>query len=501
MIPRSLASRLDAAGGLLCAALFLLVNTLPAAPAPGSVVTLRDGHYAKLVSANNGASAERLLVANVTATTPTDWEKFTVVDAGGGLVALRCVANNLYVCAESGGGATMRANRAAIGAWEKFTWIDNADGTASLLANINARYACSEGSGVIANRTAIGPWEKFTVVNAGPVGFASVNALGNNGTTGGAGGAVVTATTRAQLIQYATDDTPRVIQIPQDTVIDLTDGGYRIGTKTVGRYEGVYHCGELNNVITENGGVNVGSNKTIIGLGSGAGLVGHGLNISGKANVIVRNLTISDINTGIVEAGDGITISGSHHVWIDHCTFRRISDGYIDVIGANPHYITISWCHFDGHDVEVCSPHQHHYVSALGSGARVTLHHNYFDRGSGRNPRISGAGTMVHAFNNYYRDISFYCLASEEGAQTRLDRCYYENSHRPHYYDWDLSTSAGAGALQTVVSENIYTGVSATSRREVGGTVFNPASYYSVTPQPASEVKAAVLAGAGAGKM
>lgn len=104
---------------------------------------------------------------------------------------------------------------------------------------------------------------------------------------------------------------------------------------------------------------------------------------------------------------------------------------------------------------------------------------------------------MVHAFNNYYRDISFYCLSSEEGVQTRLDRCYYENSHRPHYYDWDLSTSAGAGALQTVVSENIYTGVSATSRREVGGTVFNPASYYSVAPQPASEVKAAVLAGAG----
>lgn len=499
MYPRSLAPRTGAAGGLLLAALCQL-NSLAAAPAPGSVVSLRDGHYAKWVSANNGSSAERLLVANVTAA-PTDWEKFTVVDAGGGLVALRCVANNLYVCAESGGGATMRANRSSIGAWEKFGWVDNADGTASLLADVNSRYACSESAGVIANRTSIGPWEKFTASGASPLGFASVNALGNNGTTGGAGGAVVTATTRAQLIQYASDDTPRVIQIPQGTTIDLTDGTYSTGTKTVGRYGGVYYCGEINNVVQENGGVNIGSNKTIIGLGTGASLVGHGLRISNKANVIVRNLTISDINTGIVEAGDGITIDGSHHVWIDHCTFRRISDGYIDVIGANPHYITISWCHFDGYDLEVCSPHQHHYVSAVGSGARVTLHHNYYDRGSGRNPRISGTGTMVHAFNNYYRDISFYCLSSEDGAQTRLDRCYYENSQRPHYYDWDLSSPAGAGALQSVVSENVYTGVSATSRREVGGTVFNPASYYSSSPQPASEVKAAVLAGAGAGKM
>ena len=500
MHPRFFAPRAGAAGGLLFAALFQLFNGLSAAPSPGSVVSLRDGHYAKWVSANNGTSAERLLVANVTAA-PTDWEKFTVVDAGGGLVALRCVANNLYVCAESAGGATLRANRSAVGAWEKFAWIDNADGTGSLLANINARYACSEGAGVIANRTAIGPWEKFTVSGGAPLGFASVNALGNNGTTGGAGGAVVTVTTRAQLVQYAGDDTPRVIQIPQGATIDLTDGTYRVETKTVGRYEGVYYCGEINNVVTENGAVSVGSNKTIIGLGTGASLVGQGLRIDGKANVIVRNLTISDINTGVVEAGDGITIASSHHVWVDHCTFRRISDGYIDINGVSPRYITISWCHFDGYDLEVCSPHQHNFVSAINSGAMVTLHHNYFDRGGGRNPRISSSGTMVHAFNNYYRDISFYCLSSEEGAQTRLERCYYENSQRPHYYDWDLSSPAGAGALQSVVSENVYTGVSATSRREVGGTVFDPASYYSSSPQPASEVKAAVLAGAGAGKM
>lgn len=505
MILSFLAPSRGVAGGMLLAAFLGLASALRAVPAAGTVVTLRDGHYSNWVSANNGTSSERLLVANVAGTTtPSDWEKFVVVHAGG-LVALRCVANNLYVCAENGGGATMRANRGAVGPWETFTWIDNSDGTASLRANANSKYACSDsgGVGIIANRTSIGAWEKFTVASAsaGPVGFASLNALGTNGTTGGAGGATVTVTTRAQLIQYATDNTPRIIQIPQGTVIDLTDGTVRVETKTVGRYNGVYYCGEISGVVTENGGVSVGSNKTIIGLGGGASLVGHGLRIDGKSNVIVRNLTISDINSGVVEAGDGITIASSHHVWIDHCTFRNISDGMIDINGTNPRYITVSWCHFDGYDLNICSPHQHNYVSAVSTGAMVTLHHNYYDRGGGRNPRISGGGTMVHAFNNYYRNISFYCLASEEGAQTRLDRCYYENSQRPHYYDWDLSSPAGAGALQTVVAENVYTGVSATSRREVGGTVFNPSSYYTFTAQPASEVKNAVLAGAGAGKL
>lgn len=500
MNTRFLAPRAGAAGGWLCAASLCLVNVLSAAPTPGFVISLRDGRNSSWVSANNGTSGERLLVANVT-TAPTNWEKFTVVDAGGGAVALRCMANNLYACAEFAGSATMRANRSAIGAWEKFTWIDNSDGTVSLLALVDSQYVSSQASGLIPSANGIYAWEKFTLSGNKPLGFASVNALGNNGTTGGAGGAVVTATTRAQLIQYATDDTPRIIHIPEGMTIDLTDGTFREETKTVGRYNGVYYCGEISGVITENGGVSVGSNKTIIGLGTGASFVGHGLRIDGKANVIVRNLTLSDVNSGVIEAGDGITIASSHHVWIDHCTFRNISDGLIDINGTTPRYITVSWCHFDGYDLNLCSPHQHNYVSAMSTGAMVTLHHNYFDRGGGRNPRISGSGTMVHAFNNYYREISFYSVASEEGAQTRLERCYYENSQRPHYYDWDLSTPEGAGALQTVVSENIYTGVSATSRREVGGTVFDPASYYSYTAQPASEVKDAVLAGAGVGKM
>lgn len=478
----------------------LLLGTISsfAAPPTGSVIALVDGRNQKWVSADNGTTSENLLVASSSAV--TDWERFVVADAGNGQIGLLCLANNQYVCAEGAGSATLRANRSALNSWEKFTWIDNADGSASLVSNANGNYVSSQSEGLVANRTAINAWEKFPVFTASRAdGFASVSALGLTGTTGGAGGQTVTVTTRAQLISYGTDNTPRILQIPQGTVIDLTDGTSSIGTKTVGFYNGTYYCGEIANVVTDNGGVSLGSNKTLVGLGSGASLIGAGIAIDGKSNVIVSNLTISDVNQGVVEAGDGITIASSHHVWVDHCTFRNISDGHIDINGTNPRYITVSWCHFDGYDLGFCSPHQHNYVSGISTGAMVTIHHCYFDRGGGRNPRVSGSGAMVHGYNNYYRDVSFYCVASEENAQTRLDRCYFENSQRPHYYDWDLSSSAGAGALQTNLADNIYTGVSATSRRETGGTVFNPASYYNYVPQPASGVPAAVLAGAGAG--
>jgi pectate lyase len=49
--------------------------------------------------------------------------------------------------------------------------------------------------------------------SAAPDGFAAVNALGQNGTTGGAGGAVVTATTTAQFLGYIARPEPLVVQV------------------------------------------------------------------------------------------------------------------------------------------------------------------------------------------------------------------------------------------------------------------------------------------------
>ncbi|MEU8334054.1 S8 family serine peptidase [Micromonospora tulbaghiae] len=96
-------------------------------------------------------------------TTIGAWEKYDVVDAGGGLFGLRARVTNKFVTAESAGAKPLIARSATIGAWEKFQIVDNTDGTISLKAAINGRYvtAPSATSPLIASKTAIGTAEKF----------------------------------------------------------------------------------------------------------------------------------------------------------------------------------------------------------------------------------------------------------------------------------------------------------------------------------------------------
>ncbi|MGD9215087.1 MAG: hypothetical protein PVJ84_09750, partial [Desulfobacteraceae bacterium] len=91
-----------------------------------------------------------------------------------------------------------------------------------------------------------------------PMGWAVVPGDGVETTTGGAGGEVVTATSASELSSYASDATPRIIMV-QGTLSGST--------------------------------INVGNNKTIIGVGSDATLDGCQLNMNGNENIIIRNLT------------------------------------------------------------------------------------------------------------------------------------------------------------------------------------------------------------------
>jgi glucosylceramidase len=89
------------------------------------------------------------------------WEKFDVVDAGGGKIALRG-SNGLYVSSENGT-APINCNRPAIGDWEKFDWVFTADGKAAFRGN-NGCYISSENgaAAMTCNRTAISGWEAFS---------------------------------------------------------------------------------------------------------------------------------------------------------------------------------------------------------------------------------------------------------------------------------------------------------------------------------------------------
>jgi beta-glucanase (GH16 family) len=125
-------------------------NTAPI----GRTITLR-GTNNQYVSSENGTTP---LYCN--RPTAQAWEQFTVVDAGGGKIALRGM--NKYVSSENGTQA-ITCNRTSIGDWEKFDWVVNADGKISLRGN-NGRYISSENGtqAMTCNRTTIGGWEAFT---------------------------------------------------------------------------------------------------------------------------------------------------------------------------------------------------------------------------------------------------------------------------------------------------------------------------------------------------
>lgn len=130
----------------------------------GRIVSLRSRANNQYVCAENAGADP--LIANRTAI--GDWERFDLLDLGGGAVALRARVNGRYVCAENAGANALIANRTAVGPWETFQRVNNSDGTTSLRAQANNLYVSTGNAGtapLIANRTTIGPSESFDLVN------------------------------------------------------------------------------------------------------------------------------------------------------------------------------------------------------------------------------------------------------------------------------------------------------------------------------------------------
>jgi len=120
----------------------------------GQVISLK-GFNNQFVSGENGTAP--MWCNRVTA---GDWEKFTVIDAGNGKIALRSMGK--YLSSENGT-AAITCSRTTIGDWEKFDWVVNPDGKISLRGN-NSKYISSE-NGTIAmtcDRTSVSGWEAFS---------------------------------------------------------------------------------------------------------------------------------------------------------------------------------------------------------------------------------------------------------------------------------------------------------------------------------------------------
>jgi pectate lyase len=294
------------------------------------------------------------------------------------------------------------------------------------------------------------------VPTGGPIGFAGVNALGLNGTTGGAGGRTVTATNATEFLEYIDSTETLIIRVQ----------------------------GQIN--ITSKQGVR--PNKTIIGVGTSGHIDGGGLDFYRSYNVIVRNLLFTNAEDDAVNVGQE-----SHHIWIDHNTFRGAVDGSIDIVrGAD--YVTASWNHFDHSDKSMLISHSDSASSTDVGHLKVTIHHNFFDNSRQRHPRIR-FGEPVHVFNNYFLNNELYGVAAVQQAGALVESNYFENVPFPCF---SASGYAESGPGRLVHRNNVFVN---SGTCEAAGTVVEPRTYYTYTADSASNVPSSVRAGAGYGML
>ncbi|GIE95379.1 pectate lyase family protein [Paractinoplanes rishiriensis] len=310
----------------------------------------------------------------------------------------------------------------------------------------------------IATLVIVAPNNASAAANA-PDGFASVAGLGLTGTTGGAAGPTVTVTTSAQLEQYAGANTPYTILVSgRLTVSDM---------------------------------ITVVANKSILGVGSTAEITGGGLQLGSTTrpgnNVIIRNIKFSNASD------DSVSVTNSaHHVWIDHNEFLPGFDGSLDIKRQST-FVTVSWNRFRGTDKSMLLGHSDTYTSDVGY-LRVSYHHNYFEGSNQRHPRVR-FGEPVHIYNNYYKNIGLYGIASTENAGVVAEGNYFENVAYPCYSTGGYAES-NPGRLVQRANAFVNSGTC-----EAGGSVTEPSTFYTYQLDPAANVPSLVSAGAGVGKI
>lgn len=292
-------------------------------------------------------------------------------------------------------------------------------------------------------------------------GFANVSGT----TTGGAGGPTVTVSTLAAFQSAVTGTTARIINV-----------------------SGTINLGSSN--------FDIGSNKTITGVGAGSGFIGD-LRAKNQTNLILQNLNFS--NPSGVGDGDGLTFQITTHYFVTHCTFKQCADGEFDQTHACD-FGTVSWCKFlytsdTGHDFVNLIGHSDSNSSEDTGHLRITMHHNWYSTlCKERMPRVRFG--RVHVYNNYYGAAgNNYNVGIGNDCQVLLENCYFDSQSNGN--TWKNYSSSGHQGLIHWNSGNVFVNT-AIATWAPNSTVFSPPYSYSLTA--GSSVKSVVTnASTGAG--
>ncbi|TQN72297.1 putative pectin lyase C, partial [Colletotrichum shisoi] len=245
------------------------------------------------------------------------------------------------------------------------------------------------------------------------------------GVTGGGSADAVTPKDIDELTTYLTDSEPRVIVLSKEydfTESDGTESGTACASWGTGAACQRIIQDDCGSSTKETGTwfkaartpIDVGSNKTILGVGSKGAIKGKGLRMKGS-NVIIQNIEIKDLNHEYVWGGDALSFAGADLVWVDHVTTSRPGRQHY-VFGFEPSKrITLSNNFVNGNSTYSTGCDGYHYwtFEMVGEDDQITMKNNYVYKTAARGPALSGA-TLLHAVNNVWSDTNGHVIEGGE---------------------------------------------------------------------------------------
>ncbi|WP_049571852.1 pectate lyase family protein [Nonomuraea sp. SBT364] len=249
----------------------------------------------------------------------------------------------------------------------------------------------------------------------GVTGYAAVN----GGTTGGAGGQTVRASTgtaiHAALCGRASSSTPIIIQV-EGTINHGNTA--KVSGDSCNTAAGVIELKQISNV-------------TIVGVGSGAVFDQLGIHIREARNIIVQNVTVRNVKKSgspTSNGGDAISMESSvRNVWVDHVTLEASGgesegfDGLFDMKN-DTQYVTLSYSILrnSGRGGLIGSSESDR------SNGFITFHHNLYDTLDSRTPLLRGG--IAHIYNNSYVNLRESGINSRAGGRAKVDNNYFRDS-------------------------------------------------------------------------
>jgi len=183
--------------------------------------------------------------------------------------------------------------------------------------------------------------------------------------------------------------------------------------------------------------LDVGSNKTLIGLGAGANFTHLMMRVVRNHNIILRNLSYRELPGDVRAWDDALLFYPGDHVWLDHLSFSGFGRGAVVLSGTrvddgagsfttyrDAGWMTFSWLVIDSSEDWRCSGSEDSpYPFFTTANPGLTFDHVLFRRGHGRNPAIDYES--AHFINSAWEDVTDG-LDGRHGAELLVEGCTFD---------------------------------------------------------------------------